>query len=77
MKQFLLLLNWSARNGPFLPKFWTALVTIIGGIFFDKNFGEVLDQYQLPIRSNFEYLEKNSVFKFFKSLCVHTGAVLG
>ena len=36
--------------------------------FFEKNFGEVLDQYQLPIRRNFEYLEKNGVFKFFKSL---------
>ena len=36
--------------------------------FFEKNFGEVLDQYKLPIRRNFEYLEKNGVFKFFKSL---------
>ena len=36
--------------------------------FFEKIFGEVLDQYQLPIRRNFEYLEKNGVFKFFKSL---------
>ena len=28
----------------------------------------ILDQYQLPIRRNFEYLEKICVFKFFKSL---------
>ena len=68
MKKFLPLLNWSARNGPFLPKFWTALTTVIVGFFFRKNSGEVLDQYQLPIRRNFEYLEKNGVFKFFKSL---------
>ena len=38
--------------------------------FFEKNFGAVLEQYQLPIRRNFEYLEKNGVFKFFKSLSV-------
>ena len=68
MKKFLPLLNWPARKGPFLPKFWTALATVIVGIFFEKKFGEVLDQYQLPIRRNFEYLEKNGVFKFFKSL---------
>ena len=68
MKKFWPLLNPPARNGPFLPKFWTALATVIVGIFFEKNFGEVLDQYQLPIRRNFEYLEKNGVFKFFKSL---------
>ena len=29
MKKFLLLLNWPACNGPFLPKFWTALATVI------------------------------------------------
>ena len=39
--------------------------------FFEKNFGEVLDLFQLPIGRNFEYLEKNGVFKFFKSLPVH------
>ena len=38
MKKFLLLLNWPARNGPFLPKFWTALATVIVGIFFRKKF---------------------------------------
>ena len=27
-----------ARNGPFLPKFWTALATVIVGIFFRKKF---------------------------------------
>ena len=47
------------------------LATIFIGIFFKKNFGEVLDLYQLPIGRNFEYLEKNGVFKFFKSLPVH------
>ena len=36
-----------------------------------------LDQCQWPIKRNFEYLEKNGVFKFFKSLWVHTRAVLG
>ena len=77
MKKFLPLLNRPARNGPFLPKFRTALATVIVGIFFEKNFGEVLDRYQLPIGRNFEYLKKNGVFKFFKSLSVHTGAVLG
>ena len=39
--------------------------------FFEKNFGEVLDLYQLVIGRNFEYLEQNGVFKFFKSLPVH------
>ena len=68
MKKFWPLLNPPAGNGPFLPKFWTALATVIVGILFGKNFGEVLDQYQLPIKRNFEYLEKNGVFKFFKSL---------
>ena len=58
-------------NGPFWPKFWMALATLFVGIFFQKNFGEVLDLYQLPIGRNFEYLEKNAVFKFFKSLWVH------
>ena len=38
MKKFLPLLNKPARNGPFLPKFWTALATVIVGIFFRKNF---------------------------------------
>ena len=38
MKKFLPLLNWPACNGPFLPKFWTALVTVIAGIFFRKKF---------------------------------------
>ena len=38
MKKFLPLLNQPARNGPFLPKFWTALATVIVGIFFRKNF---------------------------------------
>merc|ERR1712020_470387 len=36
MKKFLTLLNWPARNGPFLPKFWTALATVFVGIFFSK-----------------------------------------
>ena len=39
--------------------------------FFEKNFCEVLDLYHLAIGRNFEYLEKNGVFKFFKSLPVH------
>ena len=34
--------------------------------FFEKNFGEVLDQYQLPIRRNFEYLEKKRRFQIFQ-----------
>ena len=38
MKKFLPLLNQPARNGPFLPKFWTALATVIVGIFFRKKF---------------------------------------
>ena len=36
MKKFLPLLNRPARNGPFLPKFWTALATVIVGISFWK-----------------------------------------
>ena len=42
-----------------------ALATAFVGIFFEKNFGEVLDLYQLPIGRNFEYLEKNGVLQFF------------
>ena len=38
MKKFLPLLNQPACNGPFLPKFWTALATVIVGIFFWKKF---------------------------------------
>ena len=38
MKKFLPLLNQPACNGPFLPKFWTALATVIVGIFFRKKF---------------------------------------
>ena len=38
------------------------------GIFFEKNFGEVLDLYQLPIERNFEYLEKNGVLQFLDRL---------
>ena len=38
MKKILPLLNWPARNGPFLPKFWTALATVVVGIFFRKKF---------------------------------------
>ena len=68
MKKFLPLLNQLACSGPFLPKFLTALGTAIIGIFFEKIFGVLLDQYQLPIIRNFENLEKNGVFKFFKSL---------
>ena len=36
MKKFLALLNWPACNGQFWPNFWTALATIIAGIFFLK-----------------------------------------
>ena len=36
MKKFLPLLNGPAHNGPFLPKFWTALATVFVGIFFRK-----------------------------------------
>ena len=60
------LLNQPASHSPFRPKLWTALATAFVGIFFEKNFGEVLDLYQLAIRRNFEYLEKNGVFKFFE-----------
>ena len=59
--KFLLLLNQPASNGPFRPKLWTALATVFVEIFFRKIFW-------LPMRRNFEYLEKNGVFKFFKSL---------
>ena len=38
MKKFLPLLNGPARNGPFLPKVWTALATVFVGIFFRKKF---------------------------------------
>ena len=36
MKKILPLLNRPARNGPFLPKFWTALATVIVGIYFSR-----------------------------------------
>ena len=38
MKKILPLLIRPVRNGPFLPKFWTALATVIVGIFFRKKF---------------------------------------
>ena len=34
--------------------------------FQKKNFGEVLDLYQLPHERNFEYLEKNGIMKFLE-----------
>ena len=33
--------------------------------FFEKNFGEILDLYQLAIGRNFKYLEKKCHFKIF------------
>ena len=46
------------------------LVTVFVEIFQNntKKIGVVLDQFQLPIRRNFEYLEKNGIFQFFKKL---------
>ena len=66
--KFWLLLNQPACHGPFRPKLWTALATIFVGIFFEKNFGKVLDLYQLPIERNFEHLEKNGVLQFFEQV---------
>ena len=44
------------------------LVSNLTKIFFEKKFGLVLDPYQLSTGRNFEYLEKDGFFKFFKSL---------
>ena len=53
MKKLLLLPYWPARNGLFLPKFWTALATVIVGIFFEKIFSEVLNILEKSAFSNF------------------------
>ena len=44
------------------------LATIFVEIFSKKNFGEVLDLYQLTHGRNFEYLEKNGVLKFLEQV---------
>ena len=48
---------------PSVPNPPMALVTIFVEMFSKKNFGEVLDLYQLPHGKKFEYLAKNGVLK--------------
>ena len=71
MKNFLPLLNQPACSGPFLPKFWTALATVIVGIFFWKKFW--LGSRPIPIAhwKKFWISWKKGVLQFSNKLQVH------
>ena len=66
MKKFLLLLNRPARNSPFLPKFWTALATVIVGIFFRKNFWWGLRPISVAYQKEFWKSWKKRRFQIFQ-----------
>ena len=66
MKKFLPLLNQPARNGPFLPKFWTALATVIVGIFFRKKFWWGLRPISVAYQKEFWISWKKWRFQIFQ-----------
>ena len=66
MKKFLPLLNQPARNGPFLPKFWTALATVIVGIFFRKKFWWGLRPISVAYQKEFWISWKKRRFQIFQ-----------
>ena len=70
MKKFLPLLNQPARNGPFLPKFWTALATVIVGIFFRKKFWWGFRPISVAYQKEFWISWKKRCFQIFqKPVC--------
>ena len=66
MKKFLPLLNRPACNGPFLPKFWTALATVIVGIFFRKKFWWVFIPIPVAYQKEFRISWKKRRFQIFQ-----------
>ena len=66
MKKFLPLLNRPAHNGPFLPKFWTALATVIVGIFFRKKFWWGLRPISVAYQKEFWISWKKRRFQIFQ-----------
>ena len=51
-----------------MQKLCTPLATLFVEKKIEKNFGVVLDPFELPHERNFWYLEKNGVLKFFKQV---------
>ena len=51
-----------------MQKLWTRLATIFVEKYFEKNFGVVLDLFQLHHERIFWYLEKNGVLKFLEQV---------
>ena len=68
MKKFLPLLNRPAHNGPFLPKFWTALATVIVGIFFRKKFWWGFRPISVAYQKEFWISWKKWRFQIFQKL---------
>ena len=66
MKKFLPLLNRPACNGPFLPKFWTALATVIVGIFFRKKIWWGLRPISVAYQKEFWISWKKQRFQIFQ-----------
>ena len=56
---------WSVVHSS-MQKLWTPLATIFVEKKIEKNFGVVLDPFELPHERNFWYLEKNGVMKIFE-----------
>ena len=66
IKKFLPLLNWPACNGPFLPKFGTALATVIVGIFFGKKFWWSFRPISVAYQKEFLISWKKRRFQIFQ-----------
>ena len=66
MEKFLSLLNRPARNGPFLPKFWTALATVFVGIFFRKKFWWGFRPISVAYQKEFWISWKKQRFQIFQ-----------
>ena len=66
MKNFLPLLNRPARNGPFLPKLWTALATVIVRIFFRKKFWWGFRPISVAYQKEFWISWKKQRFQIFQ-----------
>ena len=65
-KNFLPLLNQPARSGPFLPKFWTALATVIVWIFFRKKFWGGFGPISVAYQKEFWISWKRRHFQIFQ-----------
>ena len=66
MKTFLPLLNQPARSCPLLPKFWTALATVIVEIFFQKKFWCAFRPISVAYQKEFWISWKKRRFQIFQ-----------